>query len=485
MLPGKTYRPEDLLLIAWRGKWIVAATFVVLTAATAVGSAWLPNLYKSETLILVVPQRVPESYVRSTVTMRIEDRLPSLEQEIRSRSRLERVILDLNLFEEERRTALMEDVVKRVNNGITIETVRGDAFRVAYISHDPQVAKEVTERLASLFIEENVRDRELLAEGTSEFLQSQLDAARTQLVGQEKKLETYSLRHAGELPSQAASNVQAIQTIRLQLQAIAESINRDRDRQLVLERQLMELSGATPAGAPRAEAGESEPPAVQLESARHLLRSFEGRYTSDHPDVIRQRRIVARLERLVAEDGGRTTAAPPPDAATTRRRDLLRLEMGNLERQLTQKHADEKRLQQEMAAYQQRLEAVPIRESELIELTRDYETLQDLYQTLLAKREDSKVAANLERRQVGEQFRILDPARVPERPYSPNRPLLIALAAVLGLVVGLGLLALREYRDSSFKTEEEIRAHLSLQVIASIPDIAPSRSRWSSWKRTA
>ena len=498
MLPGQTYRFEDLLSIAWRGKWTAVAMFAVITAATLAVTARMPNRYKSETLILVVPQRVPESYVRSTVTTRIEDRLQSLQQEILSRSRLERVIRHLDLYAEERRTGLMEDIVERMRTAITVQTVRGDAFRVSYIADDPRVAQSVTERLASLFIEENVREREVLAQGASEFLQSQLDSARKQLIEQEKKLEAYRLQHAGELPSQSASNVGAVQTIRMQLQTLAESINRDRDRHFLLERQLGELTSASagaavlPAtGADAAGRAEAAPLDVQLAEAANLLAAQEARYKADHPDVIRQKRIVARLEKALeaeraAPAGGAGSAGTPQrDSRADRRAQAVRAEMEFLARQLSAKQVEEARLRDEMALYQARLEAAPIRESELTELTRDYETLQELYRGLLAKREDSKVAANLERRQVGEQFRVLDPARVPERPYSPNRLQLNLMGAAFGLVLGLGMLAVREYRDSSFKTEDEIRSRLSLLVIASIPDVTPRRSWRALWRRAA
>jgi polysaccharide chain length determinant protein (PEP-CTERM system associated) len=484
MLPGKKYGPEDALRLLWRGKWLLLVCFVVFTASAAGISAALPNRYRSETLILVVPQRVPESYVRSTVTLRVEDRLGSLQQEILSRTRLERVILDLNLYEEERRTKLMEDVVAGMREAIDVETVRGDAFRVSFIAQDAVVAKMVTERLASLFIEENVRDRELLAEGTSEFLQSQLDASRQQLIEQEKKLEDYNLRYAGELPSQASSNAAGVQAVRMQLQAVGESINRDRDRQLMLERQLAELVIPAPQ-APAAGGSDTPSVAAQLDAARTTLDGMRGRYTEDHPDVIRQRRIVSQLEAQAAATAPAGSKGHAVDAATTRRKELLQGEIDNLARQITAKHAEQRKLELEMAEYKRRLEAVPVRESELIELTRDYQTLQSQYQALLAKREDSKVAANLERRQVGEQFRVLDPPRVPERPYSPNRPLITMLGAVLGLGLAVGILGLREYLDTSFKTEDEILSHLSLQVIASIPDMSPARSGWFARKRTA
>jgi len=133
VIPGKKYQLEDLIAIAWRRKWLILVPFALVGSLTAMVSRSLPDLFRSETLILVVPQRVPETYVRSTVTSRIEDRLPSLRQQILSRSRLERIIVDLKLYQAERQSGTMEAVVERMRQAISIEIVKGDSFTVSYI----------------------------------------------------------------------------------------------------------------------------------------------------------------------------------------------------------------------------------------------------------------------------------------------------------------------------------------------------------------
>ena len=496
MIPGKKYQLEDILQIAWRRKWLIAVPLVLVSLGTALVSRTLPDMYRSETLIMVVPQRVPESYVRSTIVSRIEDRLQTLRQQILSRSRLERIVVDLNLYPEARRTGATEALVQRMRQAITIEIVKGDSFSISYVSQDPVSAKIVTERLASLFIEENVRDREGLAVGTSQFLETQLDDARRRLIEQEKKLEAYRLRYSSELPSQAPSNLQASQNAQTQLDEMNDSINRDRDRRLMLERQIAELSEPPPPSvAPAASAGSSsiaagedvllngESAADQLVAARNKLRALELRLKPDHPDMVRMRRLVAELERK-AETESRTPSSPASEqvrlmtsaeAARHERLVAAKADMDKVDRDLALKQAEQKRLRAAIATYQARLEAAPIRESELIELTRDYETLQQIYRNLLAKREDSKIAANLERNQAGEQFRVLDPPRVPEKPFSPNRPQINLLGALAGLSLGVGLAALLEYRDSSLKTDEDVRTFLALPVLAAIPVLAPKK----------
>src|SRR5262245_56327033 len=163
MLPGQTLTPEELLLIVRRRIWWIVMPLAFVSAITALIASQLPNRYRSETLILVVPQRVPETYVRATVTVRIEDRLQSIAQQILSRTRLERIIQDFDLYAAERKTGVMEDVVESMRDDITVQVVKGEAFRVAYVGDNPRTVMRVTDRLASLFIEENLHDREVLA----------------------------------------------------------------------------------------------------------------------------------------------------------------------------------------------------------------------------------------------------------------------------------------------------------------------------------
>ena len=494
MVPGKKYTPEDFLDIARRRIWLIIIPFVLVSTATAIVAKRTPNLYRSETVILVVPQRIPESYVRSTITSRIEDRLQSIGQQILSRTRLERIILDFDLYASDRRTAPMENVVEIMRRDIEVETVKGDAFKVTYVSGDPKAAMEVTNRLASLFIEENRRDREVLADGTNQFLESQLEDARRRLAEHEKKVQEYRQQYTGELPTQVQSNLQVIQNTQLQVQAIVESIDRDRDRRIVLERSIADASAADErtagAGTSPVEA-QASPEEEELGTARRALRELQARLTSEHPDVARAKRQLRELEAKAAPSAA--APAPQPEirparpTATAARIRNLQNEMQNIDRQIAYKEAEERRLRGVIATYQARVEAAPKRESELIELTRDYTTLQQLYTGLLAKREDSKIAANLERRQAGEQFRILDPARVPEQPFSPNRMRMNLMGAIAGLALGLGLVALLEYRDTTLRTDDDVLSTLNLPVLAVIPLLVTSvddrrqkRRRWAA-----
>jgi polysaccharide chain length determinant protein (PEP-CTERM system associated) len=484
MLPGKKYTPQDFLAIASRYAWLIVGPVLVFAVLAFGVSLKIPNKYRSETLVLVVPQRVPETYVKATVTSRIEDRVRSIREQILSRSRLERIIEEFNLYPREREKLLMEDVIDIMRRNVTtrVETGRTDAFSVAYTSNSATLAQKVTERLAGLFNEENMRDREVLAESTNQFLQTQLDEARQRLGEQEKLVERFRVQHAGELPDQVNSNVQAIQNAELQLQTLTQSLNSERERRVLLERQLADAAIAPePAAVVIAGAPPAPTTAQQLEAAQAAVRTLETRVTSEHPDLVMARAAVARLQRqLDGERPGTTSARPPTSAemARTARVADFRNQVDAMVRQIIQKEGEERRLRSVVAAYRVRVEAAPTRETELVALTRDYETLQHQYRTLLEKFEDSKIAANLERRQIGEQFRILDPARIAERPDSPNRRLITAGGGALGLLLGVGLIALLEFRDRTLRTPDEVAQVLSLDIVAVIPSLGGMRRRW-------
>jgi polysaccharide chain length determinant protein (PEP-CTERM system associated) len=414
----------------------------------------------------------------------VDERLQTISQQILSRTRLERIILDFNLYPKERKTWIMEDVVEQMRKDVLVNiarTRRGEdstSFSLAYTADTPRKAMQVTERLASLFIEENLRDRELLAEGTDQFLESQLEEARRQLLEREKALEDYKRQNMGQLPTQLQSNLQVLQSTQAQAQTIAESANRDRDQRAILQRMLADAIATAPPPAPASLTDPSAPPVsaqAQLEAARTQVAALSLRLKPEHPDMIRAQKVLQELERKAAEEAAArplsagTDVALPTDPATRKRIEDLRTQIASLDSQIASKQREEARLRSVAASYQARVEAAPGRESEMVALTRDYETLKERYQVLLSKREDARIAANLERRQIGEQFKIVDAARLPERPISPNRPRLNLLGLLAGLALGLGLAALLEYKDTAMRSDDDVVTALSMPVLASVP----------------
>lgn len=495
MVPGRQYSFGLVARLLWKRRWLVVLPFVILAGGAYTFARALPNLYQSETTILLVPQRVPETYVRATVTTRIEERLRTIREQILSRPRLEGLIKEFNLYPVESQKLLPEQLFQQMRDQVTVVPGREGSFRLAFTHGDPVLAARVTERLARMFIDESMKDRELQADSTSRFLDAELEDAKRRLVEQEKKLEAYRRAHSGSLPNQLGSNLQMIQANQQQLVALSDATNRLRDRRLDLDRQILQQQDAIQNGSnapvPVLPAPPNTNPAAvqglttsqQLEAKRRELEAMLLRLSPEHPDVRIARRQISELEERVKDENAKAAAAtsatprqapPAPTVSPAvvlaqNRLKELQTQQGALDAQIAHNEEEERRIRGLIDSYQGRLEELPTRESELTEITRDYATLQASYQSMLTKREEAAVAANLERRQIGEQFRVVDPARVPEIPISPNRLVINAIGAVLGLLLGLGTAVLRELFDSTTRTDVEVGAALGLPTLAMIP----------------
>src|ERR1039457_4018402 len=225
--------PEHYLRLIIHRKWLVLGTFVLVSAATFIISFNLPNVYMSSTLILVDPQKVPETYVKATVTGDLRNRLGTLQQQILSATRLQKIIETLNLYPVERKTMAREDVIAMMQKDVSVSIVTDyggsqdlQAFRIGYSGRDARQVAQVANDLATLFMDENLKAREQQAAGTTEFLQNQLQESKKVLEAQEAKLKDFKLKHLGEMPEQQSANLQILGQLQFQLQMEGEALAR-------------------------------------------------------------------------------------------------------------------------------------------------------------------------------------------------------------------------------------------------------------------
>ena len=353
-----------------------------------------------------------------------------------------------------------------------------------------------------MFIDESSRDRGNVADNARQFLDASVEDVRRRLQESEKKVQEYRKTRTGSLPTQLESNLQAFSNNALEVQSIVQKIHDDQNRRLILEKQLADLESSNemvqPMDLPASQVtigadGHPVGGTTQvLNFWRARLADLEARkLLSGHPDVIAAKKQVAEWEKKVEEEALQQPVSrpavqvlSPAELARRNRIATVRAELDQLNLQMNSKLMEEKRLRGEAMKLQARIDATPAVESEMTDITRDYMQLNAQYASLLAKREDSKLAANLERAQIGEQFTLLDPARVPERPFKPDRRQINMMGMVVGLGIGLALVALLEYRDVSFKTDDEIFRVLSLPVLAVVPVMLSDAERRKSlrWK---
>ncbi|NKE72101.1 GNVR domain-containing protein [Candidatus Manganitrophus noduliformans] len=506
---------RDYLGMVWRQKmWIILPLIGgILIAGVLIVK--LPKIYRSKTLILVEAQKVPEEYVKSAVSGTVEGRLSTIQQQIMSRSLIEKIIKKFGLYPENSNGVITEEAVGRIRNNIDVRTTVArnnniEAFSISFQGKDPVMVMNVTNELASLFIEENLKIREQLVEGTTEFLDNELKNLKETLERQEARIGEFKRMNMGELPQQLEANLRSLDRIQSDLLATQLAKRSAQDRKLVLEktieltRQRIERaasqereiddktlleSGIAP---PTAERPPS-PQMLKLIQKKMDLANLQTEYKETYPDIIMLKREIQELEDQVAltemSEAGTLPAGlrePGQNNQSDRRRAPLRVPMGfelershiaesqrqiqTIEVELNTLKEREIGLQKQIQLYERRVENVPAREQDLAVLERDYENTKKNYESLLDKKLNAQISENLEKRQKGEQFRILDPANFPERPFKPV-PMQIGLMGIAGgLGVGIALAFIREKLDSSIRKPEEVERITSVPVLASIPD---------------
>jgi polysaccharide chain length determinant protein (PEP-CTERM system associated) len=472
----------ERLRAAWgRRKWLATLVFALpcVVAVTAIFS--LPTFYRSTALVLVERQQVPETFVQSTVTSELETRLHTITQEILSRSRLQSLVTQFRLYPGLGKEAPSEEIVERMRKDISLQLKTTDskgrptttAFALSYRGPDPQTVALVTNTLASFYIEENLKVRERQATGTADFLKARLAETRARLDELEARVSEFRKRHLGELPQQMQANLATLENLNTQLRITSDNQIRAAERRDALTALLAEAASSTAPG--------DELPPVRLTRLRQALASARSLYTEEHPTVARLKAEIDTAEREPAEpSGGGTGAAAVASSPYVMR---LREALGSLESEAKILKAEERRLRTAVAAYQARIENTPKREQEFQEVSRDYETTKQLYESLGKRHEAAQLAESMEQRQKGEQFRILDPA-VPSRiPAAPNRLRLLIMSLVLSLGLGGAALMLAEMLDTSFHSTDELRAFSIVPVLVSIPRIVTEADRQRRQRR--
>jgi polysaccharide biosynthesis transport protein len=476
---------EDYWKILYVRRWWLLLTPFLIWATFWTVTWFLPAKYRSETVILVEQQKVPEHYVVSNVAADIQDRLQSMTQQILSRTRLQSIIENFRLYPDERKRSSSEDLVERMRQDIKIDLVKAPvrpeeltAFRIYFSYNDPRTAQQVTNQLTTLFIDENLRARQQESENTTGFLESQLEEARKELAAQEQRIREFKARYLGELPGQMQSNLQILTGMQNRLEAESEALDHVKQQNIYLESLLTQYRSMRA----QLQNGESSdvglPPTLdqELDRLKTQLADLSSHYTSRHPDVRKLKDQIAETEKLKAKinaamkeaastkrgsDDNQDTASAVPQS----REDLRSMSpMMEIESQLKanrlegeNRKKEIERLKSSITQFQGQLNQTPLREQQLADLTRDYDQSRANYESLLAKKNQSELATNLERHQQGEQFRILDPPNVPTKPYWPDRFKLSLFGLVVGLIIGAGGTAGLEALGGQVRSAKELK----------------------------
>lgn len=464
---------SDYIEIFLRRKWWVILPALAVVCLMCVVSVNLPRYYKSSTVIGIDAQKVPTEFVRNTINSDAVQRLQAISQEILSRTRLQKIIEQYGLYKDKTNLS-QEDIIELMRKDIALDVVEDKnnashslgGFKITYTSTSPQTAQQVTRQLGSLFIEENLKLRQSQAEGTSEFISQELEKAKQDLEAQETRIKEFKARYMGSLPEQQSANLQMIGQAQAMLQANSDALSRAQQQKTYLVSMQDSLEKQKP------------PPAkTELQNAliakRAELTVAKEKYQPNHPDLIRLQNEVAALEQQ-AKDLAKTEQPNDPKAGSA---DQMKSQIAMADEEIKARQQKQTELENRIRSLQSKVDVLPAIEQQYSEFNRDYAVASDNYKTLLAKKNASGMSADVEHQAQGEQFRVIDPASLPQKPYKPDLIQLNLIGLVGGLVVGCGLGAMKEFKDAAMYSEKDIRYYLPMPHLGTMPVVMNSESR--------
>lgn len=484
---------DYLAMVRRRLKVILIPALLAPLAGYLVSYAsFFPARYTSQSEVQVEGQKVPEGIVQPVVTTNVSQRIDSLQQQVLSQSRLQPMLERSGLVKPGQN---VEDMMDAIRANMTIQAVPDisqlgpgkkpapgassvPGFYVNFTNSNPRLAQQLCNELTSLLLEENLKSREDVARGTTDFLNKQVADTKTRLDDLDSKLATFKKQYMGQLPGDEDSNLKILMGLNSQLDSNTQTLSRAQQDKAYTESLLAQQVAAY-----NSSQSSSNPQTLQQQMAllQTQLIDLQARYTADHPDVIKTQADIAQIKKRlddIKNAPGKTASGTPDKESASDPPEIrqLRLQIHQYEDLITQATRDQKRLQQEISVYQGRVALSPAIEEQYKQLARDYDNTQKVYQDLLANKSKSDIALKMEQQQEGEQMRLLNPANLPELPSFPNRLFFAGGGLGAGLGLGLGLALLLEFRDKSIRTQADAEAALDLPMLVAVPWVSETAS---------
>jgi polysaccharide chain length determinant protein (PEP-CTERM system associated) len=478
---------DDYLAMLRRRMKVILIPALLAPLAGFLVSYLFAAKFTSQSLVLVEGQKVPEGIVQPVVTADLSERIATLQQQVLSQSRLQPMLERSGLA---RPGQNMDDVIESIRASMTVQPVVTDisqmggrrrpgqnavpGFYVSFTAPTAREAQQICNELTSLLLEENLKSREDVARGTTDFLSKQVEDTKRNLDDLDSKLAAFKKQYMGQLPGDEDNNLKILMGLNSQLDANTQTLSRAQQDKAYTESLLAQQLAAW-----KTSQSSSNPQTLQqqLSQLQAQLIDLQARYTADHPDVIKTEADIAQVKKKLDEinNASNKTASTTPDkesGSDPPEIRQLRLQVHQYEDLIGQASRDQKKLQQEISVYQGRVALSPAIEEQYKQLARDYDNTQKVYQDLLASKSKSDMALKMEQQQQGEQMHLLNPANLPDSPSFPNRLLFAGGGLGAGLVLGLGLALWLEFRDKSIRTQADAEAALDLPMLVAVPWIA-------------
>ncbi|OPX33594.1 MAG: hypothetical protein B1H11_12315 [Desulfobacteraceae bacterium 4484_190.1] len=520
---------QDLKGVIRRRKKSFIVPFLSIFLLAVVIAFMLPPIYRSESKILIEGQQIPEEYVRTTITTYVEERLQVIKQQVMSYTKLLNLIKQFNLYPEMREKHTPEEMVAKMREAIELKTVSASvinrrtgrpsaatiAFTLSFEGKSPPKVQKIVNVLTSFFLEEDLKRREELASVTTDFLDQESENLKKQIHILESKISKFKEAHIGELPEFSNVNLQATARLERDLDRIVARIGALKEQKIYLKAQIASVEPLRPIVTEQGKVTRN--PKERLKALRLQLLSLQSTLSAKHPDIKKLKKEIKELEAQVGKSDD--------SVAKVRRLSELEGQLAALKGKLGPKHPDvirlskevkalsqvvdglltekskteasdenpdnpayislmtritavdleietlideKKKIRQRMDEYNRKLEAAPLVEKEYLELTRDYENAKRKHSDIMNKLLTARISQGMEQTQRGERFTIAEPARLPLKPYKPNRMAIMLIGFVLALGAGIGLAAVGEAMDRSVKTADELSNIVGVPVFSVI-----------------
>ena len=481
MLGHRSLNLDDYLTIVKRRGWIILIPLLILPILTCGFSYTIAPQYMSQTLVLIDRQKVPEGLVKPVIAEDLDSRLSSMKEQILSRSSIEPIVDRYSLYADQKMT--MDDRIDAAKKNIDIRTITPEiahsnglpGFYISFKAGDPHTAQQVCTEITSLFVGENIRSRSDSAESTVSFLKNQLNDAKRNLDEQDAKLAAFQRENMGRLPGEESTNGSMLTSLNTQLESANQALGRmQQDKTLaesMLSQQIAQSTAVLPSSPGVPSAAVPSPAQEELQTLVSQRAELLTHYTADYPDVIALDRRIAEVRRQIT----RTPAAPRtgsspslPSRFDSPAIQQLRAQVQAANVGIEEKRREQAQIQGTISNYQARLQSSPMVEQEYKQLTRDNQSAQQFYDDLLGKMNTSKMATDLEKRQQGEQFRMVDAANLPDAPFSPKRSVFLMGGIAAGLAIGVLIVGLLEFKDTAMRNERDVWAFTELPTLSVI-----------------
>ena len=468
----KTLSPADILQIIKYRKWGLILPFIAVFLISGIIALVLPAYFRSTATILIEEQEIPQDFVIETVTSYVEKRLQTINQRIMSIGTMVDIIKQFNLYQEMQDSYTMEEIVDQMRSDIDMQSIDADvidrktgrptkatiAFTLSYQGKNADTVLKVANTLVSLYLKENVEIRERQAKETSTFLEDEQKRVKEDLENIESKIRVLKEENINVMPELMQVNIQNLASMERSLEAARQQLQSLKEREGYLEVQLAGVSTENVDMDKR-----------HLDELKLQLINLRTEFSENYPDVVKLKSEIQSLEKSLNASGNQRKKTPqqPDNPAYI----TLSSQLSSLRSEMQLANANIASLEAQKSMYQERIDRSPKVEEAYNSLLMEKNNTQAKYNDLTAKTMEAKISQGLEQDQKGERFTLIDPPRFPEKPFKPNRILILLIGLILAVGAGFGTVILQDLMDTSIRDPEALASAMGAPVLSVLPEI--------------